>query len=106
MYQLFKLFWFLSQNICNSPSTVFYRILYSDGKDTTLKEVDTDVESYEPHWNNRFRRFSRRPRSGAQTSESQGEGDVATNSRPFRRRRRVSYCPYFGCIVRLLGNTF
>ncbi|KAF2902038.1 hypothetical protein ILUMI_04137 [Ignelater luminosus] len=58
-------------------------------RDTTLKEVDTDIESYEPNRFNRFRRFRRkRPRSLGRMSESQGEGDSGENSRPRVQRRR------------------
>ncbi|KAK4875414.1 hypothetical protein RN001_011836 [Aquatica leii] len=59
------------------------------GIDTTLKEVDTDIESYEPQRINRFRRFRyKRPTSLGKMSESQGEGDSRENARRVPQRRR------------------
>ena len=66
-----------------------------EGKDTTLKEVDTDVESMEPQRVYRFRRYwYKRPQSLGKMSESQGEGDSKGDSienakprGPPRRRR-------------------
>lgn len=60
---------------------------FSEGKDTTLKEVDTDVETYEPRQRfNRFRKFKRRrTRSEGKGTESQGE-----NTEPVRQPRRYT----------------
>lgn len=62
------------------------------GTDTTLKEIDTDVESYDPKRFNRFRRYRRRrPRSSGRMSESHGEGDSAENSKPRYPPRQRRY---------------
>lgn len=66
---------------------------FSKGKDTVLKDVDTDIEANEPRWRytNRFKRLKhRRPRSETKNSESQGE-EVSNNEnvpqRNYRRRK-------------------
>lgn len=61
----------------------------SEGRDTTLKDVDTDIESYDQQTKfRRFRRFKRRrPRSIGKTSESQGEETNNENIPPRRPQR-------------------
>ncbi|KAB0794922.1 hypothetical protein PPYR_11761 [Photinus pyralis] len=60
------------------------------GKDTTLKEVDTDVETNDAEGPRRRIVWRKRRRSLGKTSESQAEGDTGENAKPngVPRRRR------------------
>ncbi|XP_017774379.1 PREDICTED: methenyltetrahydrofolate synthase domain-containing protein isoform X2 [Nicrophorus vespilloides] len=62
------------------------------GIDVALKEVDTDVESYESRRFHRSKRFPRRrPRSAGKASESQGEDTSKNENRKPRRFPKPRY---------------
>ncbi|KRT80083.1 hypothetical protein AMK59_8663, partial [Oryctes borbonicus] len=66
----------------------------SKGKDTTLKDTDTDIEASEPRkrFGNKYKRLRRRrPRSETKNSESQGEEASNNENVPQRNYRRRKF---------------